>query len=163
MWDSDSESDSESVSPSHDHLLPEPEPASPADLPGPVSPEVIRFQLPDFEEATPDHPPSSDIDESDAFDHLPDPGSLDDTVNSESNADWGGGGLSGSTPLAAPEIPIPKIWELKVAQDFVDGLQNASLANSGLPPKQLERLQNPPSKPLDDELDRCLRYVSHGL
>jgi len=51
----------------------------------------------------------------------------------------------------------PKIHELKIAQQFIESLKNATLDNSTLNDWVCERLRNPPTSTVDDMLDPILR------
>ena len=55
-------------------------------------------------------------------------------------------------------VPMePKIRELKIAQQFIESLQNATLDNSKLDDWVCERLRTPPTSTVDDMLDPILR------
>jgi hypothetical protein len=55
-------------------------------------------------------------------------------------------------------VPMePKIHELKIAQQFIESLKNATLDNSTLDDWVCERLRNPPTSTVDDMLDPILR------
>jgi hypothetical protein len=54
----------------------------------------------------------------------------------------------GQLPMEEPEI-VATLEELKIAQDFIEGLRNASLDNDGLDQELLENLRNPIQEQLD--------------
>ena len=55
-------------------------------------------------------------------------------------------------------VPMePKIHELKIAQQFIENLKNATLDNSTLDYWVCEQLHNPPTSTVDDMLDPILR------
>ena len=71
-----------------------------------------------------------------------------------------------SPNLGNPELGIyedigvlmePKIHELKIAQQFIESLKNATLDNSKLNDRVCEWLCNPPTSTVDDMLDPILR------
>lgn len=101
-------------------------------------------------------------------DYIPDPGSLADIAEEEADSDQcasadagAPSSLSpeGNLPPPDPDPPVePQIWELQIAQQFVDLLKEVSIKDLKLDPDVLRRLRRPPRTPIADEIDDVLRF-----
>ncbi|KAI0077274.1 hypothetical protein K474DRAFT_1684384 [Panus rudis PR-1116 ss-1] len=60
--------------------------------------------------------------------------------------------------MAGLSAPVnPQIHDIKIAREFIQCIQNATLDESRLSPAAIERLRNPPCEPLPD-IDRLVRF-----
>ena len=112
----------------------------------------------------PSNPRENAIQDDDA-DLQADPGSLDvseghthvpSAACKEPNLSYSSANASS---FEEPDLPEEcQMWELQMAQKFINSLKNASLEESNISPEELYRLRNPPQTPITEEIDATLRF-----
>ena len=112
----------------------------------------------------PSNPRENAIQDDDA-DLQADPGSLDvseghthvpSAACKEPNLSYSSANASS---FEEPDLPEEcQMWELQMAQKFIDFLKNASLEESNIFSEELYRLRNSPQTPITEEIDVTLRF-----
>ncbi|KAG6864055.1 hypothetical protein C0991_000548 [Blastosporella zonata] len=98
----------------------------------------------------------------------PEPGSLDALAREEQNRVPAGNENPEDEDEDDPAVSYSRIDDVRIAQQFIEALQNADINNGDLSPEAVDTLFNPPEFPLeldkevDADLIQCLRLFLHG-